>query len=79
MLITQEVESGRSGQGSPGASLSQLRQELASPESLSDDSRQRLLELDKRLSRLTALGGEHFRVGFSQSAVSALADIEAVA
>jgi hypothetical protein len=79
MLITQEFEIGESGQGSPGASLSQLRQELACPENLSENSRQRLLELDKRLARLTTLGGEHFRVGFSQSAMSALADIEAVA
>ena len=79
MLITQEVENGRSEQGSFGASLSQLREQLACPENLTTDSRQRLLELDRRLTRLTTLGGEHFRVGFSRSAVSALKSIEAVA
>jgi hypothetical protein len=79
MLITQEVESGRSGQGSPVMSLSRLREDLACPENLTHDSRQRLLELDRRLTRLTTLGGEHFRVGFSRSAVSALKSIEAVA
>ena len=79
MLITQKVKSGRPGQGSPGVSLSQLRQELACPENLTDGSRQRLLELDRRLTRLETLSVEHLRVGFSQAAVSALESIEAVA
>ena len=78
MLITQEAESGRSGQGSPGASLSQLRQQLACPENLTDDSRQRLLELDRRLKRLSVLGDERFRVSFSESAASALAGVGAI-
>jgi hypothetical protein len=56
-----------------------LRQELACPENLTDDSRRRLLELDRRLTRLKALGIEHSRVSFSQTAVSALKGIEAVA
>ena len=79
MLITHEVASGRSSQGCLDASLSQLRDELACPENLTDDSRQRLLELDRRLARLTALDGEYSRVGFSESAVSALECIGAVA
>ena len=79
MLISQEAKSGQPEQGSPGASLSQLREQLACPENLTDDSRQRLLELDRRLTRLTELGGEHFRVGFSQLAASALESIGAVA
>jgi len=79
MLITHEAESGQPRQGSPGASLSQLREQLACPENLTDDSRQRLLELDRRLTRLEALGDEHFRVSFSQSAASALENIGAVA
>jgi hypothetical protein len=79
MLITQKAKSGRSRQGSPGASLSQLREELACPENLTDDSRQRLLELDGRLTRLGLMGDGRFRVGFSEAAVSALKNIEAVA
>jgi len=79
MLITQNAESGQPRQGSPGVSLSQLRDELACPENLTDDSRQRLLELDRRLTRLVDLGDEHFRVSFSESASSALQGIGAVA
>jgi len=78
MLITQEAKSGRPRQGSPGISLSQLREQLACPENLTDDSRQRLLELDRRLKRLSALGNEHFRVSFSESAASALAGVGAL-
>ena len=78
MLITQKAKSGRPGHGSPGVSLSQLREQLACPENLTDDSRQRLLELDGRLKRLGALGNGHFRVSFSESAASALASIGAV-
>lgn len=79
MLITQKAKSGRPRQGSLGSGLSQLREQLACPENLTDDSRQRLLELDRRLKRLKTLGDGHFRVGFSDSAVSALASIGAVA
>ena len=79
MFITQEAKSDRPRQGSPGSNLSQLRQDLACPENLSDDSRQRLLELDRRLTRLAALGGEHLRVGFSDAAIAALGGAEAVA
>lgn len=78
MLITQEVKSGRPGQGSLGSSLSQLRQQLASPENMTDDSRQRLLELDRRLTRLETLGDGRIRVAFSESAASALTSIGAV-
>jgi|SaaInl8_200m_RNA_FD_contig_21_722913_length_369_multi_4_in_0_out_0_1 hypothetical protein len=79
MLITHEVASGRSSQGCLDASLSQLREELACPESLTDDSRQRLLELNRLLTRLTALDGEYSRVSFSKPAVSALQCTGAVA
>jgi len=46
---------------------------------MTDDSRQRLLELDRRLTRLASLGGEHLRVGFSDAATAALDGFEAVA
>ena len=78
MLVTQKAKSGRPRHGSLGAGLSQLRQQLACPENLTDDSRQRLLELDRRLKRLSTLGNEYFRVSFSESAASALASIGAV-
>ena len=78
MLITQEVESGRPRQGGLPVSLSQLRQQLSRPENLTEDSRQRLLELDGRLKRLVTLGDGQFRVSFSESAASALASIGAV-
>ncbi|MCP4377977.1 MAG: hypothetical protein GY794_17605 [bacterium] len=79
MLITQKTKSGQSRQGRPVAGLSQLREQLACPKSLTDDSRQRLLELDKRLKRLSVLCDEHFRVGFSESAALALEGTVAVA
>ena len=78
MLITQEAKSGQPRHGSPEVSLSQLREQLACPENLTRDSRQRLLELDRRLKRLGVLGNEHFRVSFSESAVSALAGVGAI-
>ncbi|MDP6545187.1 MAG: hypothetical protein QGH60_14465 [Phycisphaerae bacterium] len=78
MLITQNAKSGRSGQGGPGTGLSQLREQLAHPENLTEDSRQRLLELDGRLTRLEALGYGHFRVSFSESAALALESAGAV-
>lgn len=78
MLITQNAESGRPRQGCPGLGLSQLREQLACPENLTNDSRQRLLELDRRLKQLSTLGNEHFRVSFSASAASALAGSVAI-
>ena len=78
MLITQEAKSGRSRQGSLVAGLSQLREQLACPENLTEDSRQRLLELDRRQKRQEALGNEHFRASFSEAAVSALESVGAV-
>ena len=78
MLITQNVKSGRPGYGSPGISLSQLREQLACPGNLADDSRQRLLGLERRLERLGALSDGHFRVSFSELAASALASTGAV-
>jgi len=78
MLITQEAKSSRPGQGSPVVSFSQLREQLACPENLTDDSRQRLLELDGRLKRLGILGDECFRVSFSESAALALSGVGAI-
>ena len=78
MLITQNAESGCPRQGSLDAGLSQLREQLACPENLTDDSRQRLLELDRRLKRLGTLGNEHFRVSLSEPAASALASVVAI-
>jgi hypothetical protein len=79
MLITQKAKTGRTGQGSSATGLSQLREQLVCPKSLTDDSRQRLLELDKRLKRLSVLCNEHFRVSFSELAVSALEGTVAIA
>jgi hypothetical protein len=79
MFITQKSKSEPPRQGSHGSDLSQLRHELACPDNLTDDSRQRLLELDRRLTRLASLGGEHLRVGFSDAAIAALDGVEAVA
>ena len=79
MFITQKSKSEPPRQGSHGSDLSQLRHELACPDNLTDDSRQRLLELDKRLKRLSVLCNEHFRVSFSELAVSALEGTVAIA
>jgi len=72
MLITQEAKSGAPRQGGRSVSLSELRDQLAGPADLTTDSRQRLEELDGRLSRIWALGDEYIRVDFSQQAAAAL-------
>ena len=74
MLILQEAKSDASRRhGSRRVDLSQLREQLACPSALvGADHRQRLLELEQRLLRLQALGGEYARVEFSDSASSVL-------
>lgn len=73
MLILQDAKSDASRRhGSRRVDLSQLREQLACPSALGADHRQRLLELEQRLLRLQALGGEYARVEFSDSASSVL-------
>ncbi len=73
MLIPQQACDRRVRQGRRSVTFAQLRKELASPsELLSDEQRQRLLELAKRLERIKALGDEYDRVDFSEAATAAL-------
>jgi hypothetical protein len=74
MLISQQAQGGMpQPNGSAPGHLAELRRQLADPSSVSDGSRQRLRELARRLTRVRALGGEYGRVGFSDSARTALA------
>ena len=80
MLISQEVHGqAPPAQGSAPSGLAELRRQLAEPSALCDGNRQRLLELARRLARVRTLGDEYVRVGFSDGAMDALAEPEAVA
>lgn len=73
MLISQQPESGaRERQGRREVNLSQLRERLTNRGGLNVRFRQRLLELETRLSRVKALGNEYAQVSFSSEASEAL-------
>ncbi len=72
MLVSQTAHSeADSGQGSPGVGLAELRRRLAKPSRLSDGHRQRLLELERRLARVQALGNEYARLELSEYVAAA--------
>jgi hypothetical protein len=73
MLISQTAQ-GKAArpQGSGRVSLAELRRRLADPEETGDGTRQRLIELARRLARVRALGDEYGRVGFSEPAAAAM-------
>ena len=73
MLASQATQGGlQAGHGGPAISLAELRRHLASPSTLADGHRQRLLELERRLGRVRALGSEYARLGLSQFVTSAM-------
>ena len=67
------------GNGCVRANLAELRRQLAEPSRMSDGSRQRLLELARRLARVQAMGDEYVRVGLSDYAAEALRCCDATA
>jgi len=73
MLIPQKApsEAGRPN-GIGRLSLAELRRRLADPATTGGGTRQRLVELARRLARIQALGDEYGRVGFSEMALAAL-------
>jgi len=72
MLIPQPVSSiPPPEQGSHRVGIAELRRQLASPSTIEDGHRQRLLELATRLSRVQRLGDEYTRVAMSQYAEAA--------
>lgn len=77
MLIPQQAGKSHRRHGRRPADLAELRSQLAKP-SINDDTRQRLLELARRLARVQALGDEYTRVDFSPHAAAALKDCLAV-
>ncbi|NLW86524.1 MAG: hypothetical protein GXY38_06590 [Planctomycetes bacterium] len=73
MLISQQTRHKPArGQGCPPGGLAELRSQLAKPSAVSDGSRQRLLNLSRRLAAVQALGDDFARVDFSPFAAEAL-------
>ncbi len=72
MLISQEATSKRGARHGSRTSLAELRRHLASPSAISDDHRQRLMALVRRLTRVQALGNEYARVELSPAALEAV-------
>jgi hypothetical protein len=73
MLVPQQAQSqSQARQGCRPASVGELRRQLASPSSMDDGNRQRLLELKRRLARVQALGDEFARVSLSPMAEAAM-------
>lgn len=67
MLIPQQASRvAERGQGRPAVSFAELRRRLARPSSFTDGIRQRLLDLERRLAAVQALGDEYARVEFSE-------------
>lgn len=73
MLVPQQAQSqSQARQGCRKSDLGELRRQLASPSSVDDGNRQRLLELKRRLARAQALGDEFARVSLSPMAMAAM-------
>jgi len=73
MLIPQSAQCETSSrQGRRAVKLDELRSCLAEPSRLTNQHRQRLLELVRRLDRVRALGDEYAGIRLSDSAVAAL-------
>jgi len=73
MLIPQSAQCETSSrQGRRAVKLDELRSCLAEPSRLTNQHRQRLLELVRRLDRVRALGDEYAGITLSDSAVAAL-------
>lgn len=73
MLIPQQAQcETQRRQGRPRVSFVELRRQLANPSEASDGTRQRLLDLTRRLARVQALGDEYTRVSLSDQAAAFL-------
>ncbi len=72
MLIPQSQSEPAGTQGRPRTDFAELRRQLANPSSLNEGSRQRLLDLARRLARIRALGDEYTRVDLSDWATETL-------
>jgi len=74
MLIPQDAQYEKSPRrhGRRTVKLAELRSCLAEPSRLTNQHRQRLLELIHRLDRVRALGDEYAGVQLSESAAAAL-------
>jgi hypothetical protein len=73
MLIPQSADGiSTRRQGSLPVGIAELRRQLASPGTMSNGHRQRLLELTTRLAHVQALGDEYARVGLSTEAAMTL-------
>jgi hypothetical protein len=73
MLIPQSAQPDVARrQGSKAGSLAELRRALARPSRITDGTRQRLLDLARRLAAVRRLGDEYARVALSDYVESAI-------
>lgn len=72
MFVTQEAQCQSRRQGCRPVSLAELRRRMATSTGLNEEQRQRLQDLQSRLARLVALGGEYARVEMSEFVTAAM-------
>jgi hypothetical protein len=73
MLTTPQVQGEPTArQGSRTVDFADLRRQLGSSSRVPDGHRQRLLELERRLARIQAMGSEYRRVGLSDHVMDRL-------
>jgi hypothetical protein len=72
MLISQSLSETTARQGSRPLDFAELRRRVANPSEMDESSRQRLMDLARRLARVRAMGDEYHRVDLSDYAASVL-------
>jgi hypothetical protein len=72
MLISQSQSETIGRQGSRSPDFAELRRQVANPSEMDESSRQRLMDLARRLARVRAMGDEYHRVDLSDYAASVL-------
>lgn len=78
MLIPRNALCENDRQGCQGVNLAKLRSALADPSRLTEPQRQRLIELERKLDRVRALGDEYAGIGLSEQAMEAVRTARAV-
>jgi hypothetical protein len=72
MLIPRNALSETDRHGRQNVSLTELRSALGDPSRLTDDQRQRLMELQRKLDRVRALGDGYAGIELSEDARNAI-------
>ena len=78
MLIPRNALCENDRQGCQSVTLAELRSALADPSRLTEPQRQRLIELERKLDRVRALGDGYAGIGLSEQAMEAIRTARAV-